>query len=414
MADILDKNGLTLSSYTDVLEAIQAAMTAIYATDGDTINFDSETPDGQFTNILAQMSSDNRELAREIYNSFNPDNCQGSVQDQRYALNYITRDSGSYTIQYISITVSQTVTLQGLDGNVNDENTGAYTVSDNAGNLWYLMDTTTITYVEENNTVSLPFRAQYKGAVMPTINTITNQTTKVLGVTAVNNPATYTSIGSQEESDLQFRIRRNRSTATRGQNNYDAMLGQILEIDGVTDANIHVNNTSSTDSTGTTAYSIWVIVEGGNKEDIANVIYQNSAGLPTYAYSGSGIVPVTENVTAVSGQTFTVTFNREASEDLYIRFTYKTSLTGEEFTNVAQMIAETMALDISYSMNEIAETSSLTEIASQAIAQNGGNGYALNLEISTDGTTWTDYIEPTSMMYKFTVSSANITINEAT
>ena len=220
-------------------------------------------------------------------------------------------------------------------------------------------------------------------------------------------------MGSNEESDLQFRLRRNRSTATRGQNNYDAMLGQLLEIDGVTDANIHVNNTSSTDSTGTTAYSIWVIVEGGNNEDIANVIYQNSAGLPTYAYSGGSIVPISVDVTAVSGQTFTVTFNREASEDLYIRFTYKTSLTGTEFTSISQMIAETMAQDISYSMNQVAETSSLTEIASQAIAQNGGNGYALNLEISTDGTTWTDYIEPTSMMYKFTVSSSDIDISEA-
>ena len=406
VTDVLDKNGLTLATYTEVLNELQRVMTDIYATDGDSINFDSETPDGQFINILSQIASDNRELAREIYNSFNPDNCQGVVQDQRYALNYITRDAGSYTLQYIDVTVSQTVTLQGLDG----QETGAFTVSDNAGNLWYLLDTTTIEYVENDNMRSLLFRAQYKGDVRPTINTITNQTTVVLGVTSVNNSVAAERIGTQEESDLQFRNRRNRSTQVKGQNNYDAMLGQILELEDVTDAQIHINNTSSTDSTGTSAYSVWVIVDGGDNDEIADVIYRNSAGLQTFATLTS---KVEIDVTSASGQVFPVSFNRVAQETLYIRFDYKTNLSSTEFDNIKQMIADTMATDITFSMGEVAETASLTNYAMQAIAQNGSNGYPLNLEISTDGTTYTDYIEPTSIQYKFTVNSANIEITQA-
>ena len=84
-----------------------------------------------------------------------------------------------------------------------------------------------------------------------------------------------------------------------------------------------------------------------------------------------------------------------------------------EFDNIKQMIADTMATDITFSMGEVAETASLTNYAMQAIAQNGSNGYPLNLEISTDGTTYTDYIEPTSIQYKFTVNSANIEITQA-
>lgn len=408
VTDVLDDNGLNLASYTDVLDELTRIFTQIYATDGDSVNFGSETPDGQFINILSQMASDNRELAREIYNSFNPDNCIGSVQDQRYALNYITRDSGSYTIQQIDVTISQTVTLQGLgNGEV-----GSYTVSDNAGNQWYLIDTVTLEYIENgNNTHSLTFRAQNKGAVMPTINTITNQTTKVLGVVSVNNSQTYTSIGSDEESDVQFRIRRNYSTATKGQNNYDSMLGQILELPTVTDARLYVNSTSSI-SQGVPPYSIWVIVEGGNTDDIANVIYQNSAGLPTYANASEGYVST--EVESISGQVFPITFNREVPERLYVKFDYKptSTLSQTELDNIIQIIAGNFATLVNYSMGQVAETSELTDLAAQAISMSGGNGYALNLEISTDGTTYTDYIEPTSMQYKFTVNSTDVDIQE--
>ena len=321
ITDILDSNGLTLSTYDEVLTYIQDSLNEIYATDGDTINFDSETADGQFTNILAQIGSDIRELAREIYNSFNPDNCQGSVQDQRYALNYLTRKAGAYTIQPIEIKVNQTITLQGLDESSDDDNVGAYTVSDDTGNLWFLLDTTTIEYIDGDDTETLLFRAQYKGDVHPTINTITNQVTKVLGVVSVNNPLGVEDLGSEEESDYEFRLRRNRSTAIKGQNNIDAMLGQILDLKGTTDATIWVNNTDEEDDKGVPAFSVWVVVDGSvANSDVAEVIYQNSAGLPTYSTNTNA---VEINVPTVAGQVFNVKFNRVATTNLYIKFDFK-------------------------------------------------------------------------------------------
>ena len=115
MADILDGNGLSVDSYNTLLANIQADMNTIYAVDGDNINFGSETPDGQFTNILAQIGSDIREVIQEVYNSFDPDKCTGVVQDSRYSLNYLTRKGGTFTVQNIDITTDRTVTLQGLD-----------------------------------------------------------------------------------------------------------------------------------------------------------------------------------------------------------------------------------------------------------------------------------------------------------
>lgn len=391
-------NGLEVQSYDDILTNIQDGMNSIYAEDGETINFGSETPDGQVTNILAQLGTDVRELAQGVYNSFDPDKCSGSVQDSRYALNYLFRKGGTFTIQNIDVTVNKTVTLQGLDGSYNDINAASYTVSDNAGSLWYLIDTSTITA----GTTSLPFRSQNYGSYQPAIGTITNQVTKVLGVTGVTNSVAATTLGAAQESDLQFRIRRNRSTAVKGQNNTDAMLGQILGLDGVTDAYIFVNIPNADDyNSNLPDYSVWTIVEGGANSDIAETIYQNSTGLPTYG-------TVTVNVPAVSGQVFTVKFDRANPVALYIRFDLRiVNTTGvQNIDGIKQYIAE----NLTYSLNEDAETSKITTIASEAILANGGGAYALNVEISLNGTTWTDFIASSSIQNKFVIDATRITI----
>lgn len=395
--DKIDENGLTLDSYNDILTDIQENMNTIYAIDGDTINFDSSTPDGQLTNIFAQAGADMRELIREIYNSFDADKCTGVVQDSRYSLNFLTRKGGTFTIQNIDITTNRTVTLQGLDANYNDINASSYTVSDNAGNNWYLIDSATIT----EGTTSLPFRSQYMGLVQPTIGTITNQVTKVLGVLTVNNSTAPTTLGEEQESDAEFRIRRNRSTAINGQNNVDAMTGQLLALDGVTDIKVHVNNTDTTDDTGTDPYTIWVIAEGGANSDIATIIYQNSAGLPT-----RGNISV--NTTTVSSQIVTINFDRAEPINLYLKFALKLTVPIEtvDFEGIKNSLAENLI----YNLGEDAETMTITTYAQQAILSTGNSGYALNVQISTDNENWTDYIAITNLQEKFVVDASNITI----
>lgn len=403
MADITNEgvtsNGLEVMSYDEILTYIQSSLNAIYATDGNEINFDSETPDGQATNIAAQLGTDVRELAQGVYNSFDPDKCSGAVQDSRYALNYLFRNGGTFTIQNIDVTVNQTVELSGLDSNYNDINAASYTVSDNSGELWYLIDS----IILEPGVYSLPFRSQNYGSFQPAIGTITNQVTKVLGVVSVINAVAPTTLGEVQETDAQFRLRRNRSTAIKGQNNLDAMLGQLLSLEGVTDADVFVNiPDSETYNPSVPDYATWVIVEGGANSDIAMVIYQNSGGLPTY-----GAVSV--DVPAVSGQIFNTKFDRANPVPLYIRFDFK--LIVEQDATDTPGIRDYIATNLSYTLNENAETSKVTAIASDAIRANGGGGYALNVEISLDGNNWTDYIPSKSIQDKFVVDSTRIEIN---
>lgn len=404
-------NGLEVMTYDNILQFEQDSLNAIYAQDGETINFDSETPDGQATNIAAQLGTDVRELAQGVYNSFDPDKCSGSVQDSRYALNYLFRKGGTFTVQNIDVTVNKTVSLQGLDGSYNDVNAASYTVSDNAGNLWYLIDSVTLTA----GTTSLPFRSQNYGSYQSVVGTITNQVTKVLGVTSVINSVAPTTLGVEQETDLQFRLRRDRSTSVRGQNSNDAMLGQILDLDGVSDAITFVNIPGNDDyNENLPDYSIWVIVEGGANSDIANVIYQNSTGLPMYAYDNDqvtpAIVPVEVNVPAISGQVFNVKFNRANPVPLYIKFTYQVAALSTGVYN-EDGIKSYIAENLTFGLNEAAETSKVTAAASEAVLANGGGGYALNVEISTDGVNYTDYIPSASIQDKFVVDTTRITIN---
>ena len=371
--DELGFNGLETKDNLTLVSDLTVGFQNTYAQDGETLNLDSNTPDGQIIELFAYAGTVVRELITEVYNSCDPDKCVGSVQDNRYQINYIERKAGSYTLQNIAITTNQTVSLEGLDAMYSDPEASAYAVSDNNGNIWYLVDSTTILA----GTTTLEFRAKDKGAVVPTIGTITNPITIIPGVISVINNVGATSIGSEEESDSDFRIRRNRSVAVPGKNNIDNMEGQIYEIDGVVAVKIHENRTNATDSTGTPAHTVWAIVEGGANTEIADVIYGNIGGSDT---RGSVVVPIT----TASMQTTNISFDRETIVPLYIKFDlYVITELGEiNQSSIKDYIAE----NLTYNIGKNAETSKVTQVCSDAMLADGGNGYALNVQISKGGT----------------------------
>lgn len=372
MTDSLNYDGLSLKSNSALLTEIQSDLQAIYSPSGEEIDFSSSSPDGQFSQLLATIGTTHRELLASIYNATDPSKCDKAQQDSKYQLNYLFRKGGSYTTQNIAVTATKTITLQGLDGSYNDNATTAFTVSDDSGNLWYLIDTTTIFAGVSN----LPFRAAQIGAVVPTIGTITNMVTIIDGIVSVNNTVGYTSLGVEEESVLDFRIRRDRSTANQSGNNADTIQGQILALNTVKDCVVWVNDTNTTDSTGTLAHYLWVIVDGGASTDIADIIYSNKGGCGT---RGNITVPIS----TISAQTLNINFDRPNIVPLYIKFTIQT-VTGGGALN-QQGIKQNISENLIYNISEDAETSNITTIASEAISVTGGNGYPINLQISTGG-----------------------------
>ena len=142
--DELTLTGLQTKDNNTLVNDLIQGFTDIYTIDDPDINFDSNTPDGQLIQLFAYAGTTIREMITEVYNSCDPDKCVGAVQDNRYQINYLTRKQGSYTLQNIAITTNKTVKLQGLDAAYNESNVSAFAVSDDNGNIWYLVDSVTL------------------------------------------------------------------------------------------------------------------------------------------------------------------------------------------------------------------------------------------------------------------------------
>src|SRR5690606_21947292 len=150
----------------------------------------------------------------------------------------------TFTIQPIEITVDRTVTLQGLDAQFNNINGVGYTVSDNEGNQFILIDTDTITA----GIHTLQFRARQIGLVETTIGTITTPVTIIASFTTSYNCSATLEVGEAEETDSQLRTRRQKSVSIASFGYLDGLLGEVLNLPGVSEAAIYENVTNAVDS----------------------------------------------------------------------------------------------------------------------------------------------------------------------
>lgn len=265
------------------------------------------------------MTLDLEDVLMQIYNGVDPDNAIGNVLDQRVAINGIQRQGATNTVTPITIVTSTSVNLYGLD----QTDQPAYTVADSANNLWNLQVTQLGVGAGTN---VFNFQSAVPGAVTTTPNTINIQATVVLGVTSVNNPTTYTSLGLNEESDLALKIRRLKSVSLGGQGWLASLYAALSNINGVTSTFIYENKTSNPimiDPLDTIpSHTIWVIVAGsGAAADIANAIYiKRNAGAGMYGSQSYVINQVT-------GGPFTVNWDNVQTVNIFVSFT-ATSLNG--------------------------------------------------------------------------------------
>ena len=312
--------GISVPTQAQLLAYYQQQYLAIYGV--DLTQQDPSSPDNQWVNIQVQAALDLQDFLIQIYNSFDPDNAIGVVLDQRVAINGIQRQAGTFTITNVTLVLSQSVNLYGLDQTAQP----VYTVSDSSGNQWQLMFTQ---LGLGGGTHILAFQAANPGAVSTVPNTITVPVTIVLGVTSINNPTSYTSLGINEESDAALKIRRQKSIAQPGQGYYAGLLGALENISGVTFAYIEENTTASANADGVPGHSIWVIVGGSPQAAaIANAIY-------VYRNAGCGMYG-SQNyfVTQVDGSSFEVFWDNVSTQALFIVATL-TSLDGVHPPNIA-------------------------------------------------------------------------------
>lgn len=445
MPNSVTSAGITFSTQAELVTYFINALQQIF---GSQINLFSDTPDGQLVNLIIQLILDQQDWTMQGTSSFDPDLAIGVLLDQRVAINGIQRQGGTYTTVYVNVTSSSSVNLYGLDQTVQP----VYTLSDNVGNQWQLI----ATQLGIGPTVSsLLFQASVPGATIPTPNSITTQVTVVLGVTQVNNPASYATLGINEESDVALKLRRSESTSIPSTGFYQGLRAALLNINGITTALVHENDSSGTDTFSTPGHSIWVIVGGtvslplsvawnstttyqyGNIASYSGVNYisvqnNNTGNTPSgvstfwsiynpiaqaiYAYrnAGCGMKGATSyNIVQYDGTAFPVYWDTVSSENLFIKFnvvslnainycvqnSLSSIIANPPIVTPPNMSAIILALEsIVYSPYQEATTNQVASVVFAADSNTFASSFGLS---ASSGGSFTNTLLPTSLNYQF-------------
>jgi len=270
MPNLIDASGLQTKTREELVLEFTEKYKDIY---GEDINLDQDSPDGQMMMIYIQSILDVLDLIKMTYDSFDPDTAIGVSLDRRVSYNGIQRLGGTYSRTMISIVASRPLNLYGKNQSIEP----VYTVQDDAGNQWELLETQSILSI---GTYSYLFQAKEVGAKITIPNTIIKPSVIVLGVESVNNPNIQTVVGVNEETDQELKIRRQKAIGLASEGFFNSLISTIMNIDGVSYVNVYENSSDAIDTDGVPAHSVWVIVSGNpSDEEVATAIYKKkSAG----------------------------------------------------------------------------------------------------------------------------------------
>lgn len=249
----IDSTGYNYADYPTFLAWLQGQYQGIYGAD---VYLGADSQDGQFVAIIAQALFDTAALGASIYNSFSPVTAQGVGLSRNVKINGLTREVPSYSTVILTIIgTAGTVITNGV-------------AQDILNQQWNLPPTVTI---PGGGTIDVTATSQVVGDITADVNTVTTIFTPTLGWQSVNNsnPATP---GAPVESDAALRVRQSISTSIPAQTVFDATLGAVANLPGVTDVQGYENYTDVTDGNGLPPHSICVVVSGGDPTQICQTI----------------------------------------------------------------------------------------------------------------------------------------------
>lgn len=287
--------GFNRKRTTQILDELNAAHKTIF---GDNFNVSPDSPDGQVNAIIAESLGNLWEIAELAYNAFNPSAANGNVLSNLVQLNRIVRKAAAST-------VVQSVDITGTNGTVIPAGSIVSTTDGIEG--------TTDTEVTINGAGAAIVNVTITetGPIEIAIGTLTNIDTPITGWATVNNP--FAGIqGTDEETDVELRSRRSKSTALEAASIIDSIRGEILEQELVEKAVVLENTTLVTDGEGLPGKSFRAVVLGGTDADIAQAIFSRA---PTgIRPDGTEIIEVLDS----AGLPHTIRFSRPTEITIYV------------------------------------------------------------------------------------------------
>ncbi len=287
--------GFERKRLNQLLNEIESKMKSIF---GENFNVSPDSPDGQVNGVVSESNANLWEILEAAYNGFNPSAATGVALSNLVMLNNITRDEEKPTRVLLDVTgVSGTIIPAGrlvssIDGNIKLSTEDSLTI-----NL--------------SGVGSVFASATVMGPVPALAGTITQIDSQITGWDTVTNPNDGV-LGSYEETDVELRVRRNKSIALPSQSMVDSIFSEVSNVDGISSVAVLENETDFIDVNGLPAHSFQAIVVGGLDQDIADAIFlKKPLGIESFG---------TTTVSVNDLQTFphNISFSRPISVPIFV------------------------------------------------------------------------------------------------
>ena len=379
------QTGFSVSETSDIRDEVAQDWVDAFKEQGrPDLNTDPETPQGQVIDSeTAAIHQKDVELAF-LAQQFNPLTASGKWQEALGKIYYIDRKP--------AINSSAVCTLTGADGTT--VTAGALIRSSYDQTLWALNEDATI---GADGTTTATFTCQSEGAIQAGAGTLTQIVTTTPGWDSVTN-ATAAEVGQLVESQAAFEDRRYQSVALNARSTTAAVYARVAEVENVIAAYVTDNKTNvnkTVDGYSLKPHSVYVAVLGGDDDDIAKAIYNSlSAGCD---YNGNTTVNVTDENT---GAMEAVTFMRPTQLPLYVKVTIQDdgNLPDGYESIVQQAVYNNFyGLDTSTTISgeailRVVMNTDLYASRFMPSVLNAGISQILRVEISTDNSTWVDFV----------------------
>lgn len=292
----IDSSGYHFADYPAFLAYLVTSYQNIYGPD---VYLGSDSQDGQWLGVQAQALYDSAALGGSIYNSFSPATAQGVGLSRNVKLNGLRRQAASFST--VELAIGGTVFTAITNG----------IAIDDLNQQWALPSSVII---PEAGTITVTATSVAPGAIQAQPGSITSIFTPTQGWQTVNN-ATAATVGTAAESDAALRNRQAISTSLPAQTVFDATIGAVANVSGVTALSPYENDTDLTDANGLPPHSISLVVEGGTDDDIAQTILDyKTPGTNTY---GTTSVPLVDP----KGVPITINFFRPTLAPIGVQIT---------------------------------------------------------------------------------------------
>jgi len=284
---------------------------------------------GQIIGIVSDRLADLWQLGLSLYNASTREGASGIQLDNIGALTGSTRKQATYT--------KVDLTLTGTPASVIPAGSLAKI---SATNVQFTNDSDVT--IGGGGTVTAEFRALLTGPKTAPAGTVDTIDTPVAGWASVTNALDQKSLGTDVETDADFRIRQVAELRAQGASTVAALRAKIQELTGVTGVFVFENDHDTTDSDGLPPHSFECVVSGGLDADIAQTIATfKPVGIATYGTTTVG-------ATDANGFAVNVEFSRPTQLNVYIVINQKASVSDYSATGDADVKAAIAALQSHY------------------------------------------------------------------